>query len=325
MASVDTPEEQKALLRDAVQDRYFALVSEGDSPTAAAAHAIRDVAGKATLLPQELSPVPEVDTAQRSLKFELEASTAPCASHSSTAPAREVGPVHEVNTAQRSLEFELEGSTAPGASHSSTAPKGFSHSSTAPGLSAQRSSSAADLLEARGFHRNRDTWKTFGIHLPAGRILKSLYGAKVEMPPVQRFSPPTGPPTGLDTYISVNNLKVGSIGLQYRKSMNLFDFCGGAQEFVRWGDCVEGYRIDAGWLQVGDRFLPTTVNNTQLLKRWDGPDAVRAPGIKRQQSLPALRVRPKERPKPELSVGGIPCYRRALDPLAQDITGGRCR
>jgi len=162
---------------------------------------------------------------------------------------------------------------------------------------------------AAGGHRNKDVWKTFGIHLPAGRQLKNLYGGgkldpvpgTLKQPLPRRF----GPPSELDTYMAVNNMSMGTPGLQYRKSMNIFDICKGAQEHVRWGASVEGHRIDANWLRVGDRYLPITVNKVPFLRRWRGPEALRAEGLKRQQSLPPLKKVPKDRPKPHLLVGGV--------------------
>lgn len=263
----------QALLKNAVQSRYFGLVEEGFSPNSAAASAIRDVGSNKATLPGEMFSSDEAsdDAAPRHLRFDVESDPTP-------PHARE----------------------EPIASH-------MQRSGSAPTLLAQSSGSSPQLTG----HRNKDVWKTFGIHMPAGRLLKNLYGGgKVDPVPgslKQSLPRRFGPPSELDTYMAVNNMKLGTPGLQYRKSMNIFDICKGGQEFVRWGDSVEGYRLDASWLQVGDRYLPTTVNSIQMLKRWQGSEALRAEGLRRQQSLPPLKKLPRGRSNPCLSVGGVGC------------------
>merc|ERR1712216_202428 len=111
--------------------------------------------------------------------------------------------------------------------------------------------------------------------------LKRLYGG-ARLDPVPGALKETdkrkiGPSSelGMEVYVAVNNLRCGTAGLQYRKSMNIFDLCKGDQEFVRWGDAVEGHRVDAAWLKVGDRYLPTVVNKIQLLRPQRGSEYLR--------------------------------------------------
>lgn len=277
--------QQQAELKNAVHSRYFALVSEGSSPTSAAVNAIREIGSQARPLPVESPPLAEAEmTAPRSLRFD----------------DVEITPLH-ADQATGSVSMQ--------------------RSSSAPGLSAgtQAPTPVVAGREAGGLHRNRDVWKTFGIHLPAGRCLKRLYGGGFDGPvpgslkslgtsmtPSRHKRSPADMAAGTDTYMAVNNMGLGTAGLQYRKSMNLFDLCKGDKEFVRWGDAVEGHRVDACWLQVGDRYLPTTVNKIQLLKRWQGKEVLRAEGLRRQESLPPLRAPPKDRSYPKLMVGGVP-------------------
>jgi len=263
--------EQQELVKSAVKERFDDLVARGSSPTSAAASAIRDVRNKATSKESG-----SADEAQQG-------TTPPAHATSEDATARLLRFHHEENTST------------------------MQHSSSAPTL---HGSHAAGSGRAAVGHRNKDVWKTFGIHLPAGRLLKNLYGGGFDgaVPGTLKHYPPrrVGPPSEVDTYMAVNNLKVGTAGLQYRKSMNIFDLCKDGEEYVRWGDFVQGQRVDASWLKVGDdRYLPTTVNKIQLLKRYDGPATSQFEGLRRQQSLPPLKKRPKDRATPQLSVGGI--------------------
>jgi len=264
-------QEQKGLLKAAVQDRYFALVEGGVSPNSAAVDAIREIGSGS------------------------QASQSPQKTRASAATGE---------TASRQLRFESpEGDTTAS----------LQRSISAPGLTAtlkppDASTSSAGGMDSNGHHRNRDVWKTFGIHLPAGRSLKRLYGGGFDGPvpgSMKGSSKHNGPPTELDTYIAVNNLQAGTVGLRYRKSMSIFDVCGGEHEVVRWGDAVEGHRVDACWLKVGDRYLPTIVNKVQMLKRFRGPEVLRAAGLKRQQCLPPLKKGPPTRSSPQLLVGGV--------------------
>jgi hypothetical protein len=260
-------------LKSAVQTRYFELVSEGTSPNSAAANAIREIGSLASRSQEDLARTTDVDkTAPRQLRFDLEGKT-PSMSRSASAPS-----VSAV------AQPEPEGSFV---------------------------SKLRDRKKSEP-HPNRDVWKTFGIHLPAGRSLKRLYGgAKLDPVPgalKEAARRHLGPPSELDTYVAVNNLQCGTAGLQFRKSMNIFDLCKGEQEFVRWGDAVEGHRVDAAWLQVGDRYLPTVVNKIQLLKPWRGPEAKRTEGLERQRTLPPLKRVPSDpfSRGAQLHVGGVP-------------------
>merc|ERR1719506_2597486 len=98
------------------------------------------------------------------------------------------------------------------------------HSSSAPTL---HGSHAAGSGRAAVGHRNKDVWKTFGIHLPAGRLLKNLYGGgKVDLAPLSlKPSRRVEPPSEMDTYMAINSMNLGTPGLQYCKSMNIFDVC----------------------------------------------------------------------------------------------------
>lgn len=276
---------QQALLRNAVQSRYFAYVEGGSSPNSAAASAIRDVgANKGTLLSGELnSSDVSSDCAPRHLSFDP-----------TSDPTSEEEPIED----ERHVGRMQQSSSAP--TLSAAAGLGGTGRDTAKQMARTR-----DSPQPTG-HRNKDVWKTFGIHMPAGRLLKNLYGGgKVDLAPVslkQSLPRRAGPPSELDTYMAINSMKLSTPGLQYCKSMNIFDVC--QKEFVRWGDSVEGYRVDASWLQVGDRYLPTIVNRVQMLKKWHGSEALRAEGLSRQQTLPPLRKLPRERSCPQLSVGG---------------------
>jgi len=308
---VATPKTQ---LKNAVQSRYFTLLEEGSTPNAAAALAIRDV-GKQAMHSSDGS---SDDAAPRHLRFE-EDSPVMSLSPNNDALLSDVSERCEENSPL--LPQEELGSTSAQHEFSSSAPGCMQSSSSAPHLQIGSLCEASDPLQPSGIrggrgsppagHRNKDVWKTFGIHLPAGRLLKNLYGGgRISLDPVPRTlkqSPPRslGPPSELDAYMAVNNLTVGTPGLQYRKSMNIFDICKGGQEFVRWGHSVEGYRVDAAWLQVGDRYLPTTVVGKQVLKRWQGSEALKAEGLQKQKSLPPLRKLPRVKSSPQLSVGGV--------------------
>jgi len=299
---VATPKTQQAMLKNAVQSRYFTLLEEGSTPNAAAAIAIRDVGSKAI----HSSDGSSDDAAPRHLRFEEDS------------PLMSLSPKEDALLSDVSERFEENSPLMPQKEFGSTAAQ-HDFSSSAPHLQSGSLGGASDPLQPIGIgggresppagHRNKDVWKTFGIHLPAGRLLKNLYGGGRlhPVPGTLKQSPPRrlGPPSELDTYMAVNNLNVGTPGLQYRKSMNIFDICKGGQEFVRWGDSVEGYRADAAWLQVGDRYLPTTVVGKQVLKRWQGSEALRVEGLKRQKSLPPLRKLPRAKSSPQLSVGGV--------------------
>lgn len=310
--NVATPKTQQAMLKNAVQSRYFTLLEEGSTPNAAAAIAIRDV-GRQALHSSDGS---SDDVAPRHLRFE-EDSSALSLSPVDDALLSDVSERCEENSPL--LLQEEFGSTSAQHEFSSSAPGCMQSSSSAPYLQGGSPGGASDPLQPSGIrggrdfpaagHRNKDVWKTFGIHLPAGRMLKNLYGGGRlhPVPGTLKQSQPRrlGPPSELDAYMAVNNLSIGTPGLQYRKSMNIFDICKGGQEFVRWGDSVEGYRLDAAWLQVGDRYLPTTVVGKQVLKRWQGSEALRAEGVMRQKSLPPLRKLPRATSSPQLSVGGV--------------------
>lgn len=141
---------------------------------------------------------------------------------------------------------------------------------------------------------NRRLWKTFGISLSAGRTLKSLYSDKLsgEKPRERRKTP--WPPGQQDTYIAVDSLQTGSPGLHYRRSMHFSDVC---PDFIPWGHLVQGDRVDACWLRVGNLFLPTEVHNLRLLKLHEGPkDPARThvPALGRSCSLPAIRGSDKQ-------------------------------
>merc|ERR1712039_1075169 len=106
----------------------------------------------------------------------------------------------------------------------------------------------------------------------AGRLLRNLY------------TPPYDPshtagsgtwkarwPPEPDTYVAVNGLGVATHGLHFRRSMHLHDPPCGLPEFVPWGACVQGDRVDACWLKVDKLYLPTNVNGITTLQRWQGP------------------------------------------------------
>jgi len=280
--SQDARSEQE-VLKSAVHSRYFELVEEGVSPNSAAANAIRAVGSGSKALPAS-GELPSSDDADNTaLRRETQ---------------EDIGRMLSLDDADNTaLRREPEEDTGR-----------MRLSSSAPVLTSLQAGGGREPPQPSG-HKNKDLWKTFGIHLPAGRLMKNLYGgAKLDPVPgtfKQSLPKRLGPPSELDTYMAVNNLKVGTAGLQYRKSKNIFDLCKGGEEFVRWGDSVEGHRVDAAWLQVGDRYLPTMVNNIQMLKRWQGPKVLRAEGLRRQQSLPSLRKGPKEKFNPKLSVGGV--------------------
>jgi hypothetical protein len=281
---------EKELLKHAVQSRYFALVSEGTSPNSAAASAIREIGSQS----RESSNEPGLFSEEKTIE------TTQLPANVSSRCEVEEGPL------PRLLTFDTE--DAVRMQRSSSAP-GLSATPHAPLVANSLAGGSCNAGRHPGAHRNKDVWKTFGIHLPAGRSLKRLYGgAKLDpVPGAIKKRPPkhVGPPSEMDIYIAVNNINAGTAGLQYRKSMNIFDICHGEKEYVRWGDTVEAYRVDASWLQVGDRYLPTVVNRVQLLKRWTGPEKLCSEGLKRQYSLPPLRGPPPEVRRPQFCVGGI--------------------
>lgn len=132
---------------------------------------------------------------------------------------------------------------------------------------------------------NRNTWKAFGIDSQAGRSLKALYSEYQSPKPTAK-----GRPAKLgekETFVAVDNLQAGTPGLHFRRSRHLKDVSHDPRDYVPWGECVKGERIDACWISVEGRFLPVEVQNIKLLRRWQGPGD--PPRIGHSNSLPDLR------------------------------------
>mmetsp|Transcript_129447 Transcript_129447/g.224798 ORF Transcript_129447/g.224798 Transcript_129447/m.224798 type:complete len:504 (+) Transcript_129447:127-1638(+) len=140
---------------------------------------------------------------------------------------------------------------------------------------------------------NSNTWKTFGIHSPAGRSLKRLYEKYVPPRPLASGNGFKARwPPGLDTYVTVNALGACNHGLRLRNSMYLSDICTDPLAVVPWGASIQGDLVDACWLKVGNLYLPASVNGVRLLKRWAGPGPPPTPhslSLGRSSSLPAIR------------------------------------
>lgn len=140
----------------------------------------------------------------------------------------------------------------------------------------------------------RNVWKTFGIDSRAGRTLKRLYNSDYcpETYPSRGHARSRRRPPEHDTYVAVNALHGLSAGLHFRRSMHLPDLCKDPHQHVPWGACVQGERMDACWLKVGDLFLPTEVGSVRLLRKWQGPGDPPQAGsadLVRATSLPAIR------------------------------------
>mmetsp|Transcript_100086 Transcript_100086/g.298701 ORF Transcript_100086/g.298701 Transcript_100086/m.298701 type:complete len:418 (-) Transcript_100086:125-1378(-) len=183
-----------------------------------------------------------------------------------------------------------------------------------PSIKTAQAAVAAAASAAAGYQAdNTQLWKTFGIDSPAGRILKRLYSI-----PYDASKPQESPKKGLrikttwppepDTYVVVNGMRALTEGLHFRRSKNIRDLCHGHNDYVPWGASVQGERVDAAWLKVGERerFLPVEVNGTRLLKRWDGtgphPKAPQGSLVK-ATSLPDLRLPCKPAVRARVLVG----------------------
>lgn len=139
---------------------------------------------------------------------------------------------------------------------------------------------------------NRHLWKAFGIDLPAGRKLKTLYGGG-KLDTVAKTKKPTHSSLyDEEAFEVVNGLQSGCAGLQFRRSTNIFDICRGAGEFVAWGEIVRGIRVDACWLKVGDKYLPVEVNKVRFLRRKHLPPSPKMHSG--SQSMPDLSQHRKE-------------------------------
>jgi len=148
----------------------------------------------------------------------------------------------------------------------------------------------------QGIHK--EAWKIFGIELPAGRRVKTLYN-RTDMTPISPSKTPfTHRLPDKELYVAENTLNTASHGLQYHRSLSMLDMCPGRRDYLKWGSVVCGVRVDAGWVKVGTRYLPTTVASKRVLRCLDTAEVDAKPQItapysplvlNRACSLPALQ------------------------------------
>lgn len=81
------------------------------------------------------------------------------------------------------------------------------------------------------------------------------------------------------SFIADNSLlRAPTGGLTYRRSKNIADVLSGSG--AKWTSIVEGVDENDGWVRVGDKFLPTTLNDCRVLVPKDEFDARSASGAK---------------------------------------------
>lgn len=252
----------KSSLKSALHDRHAVLVSEGNSPNAAAAKAILEA--KELLLVASTNGTVEQALKAAQAKQEHEDEQLEQAALSSLPPLVPHAKVASLN------EIQVEDTSTMQ-------------------LPAVMKPSAETTLKSSSKNPNCDTWRHFGMGTSAGRLLKSLYNNPNRVPMGSKSSSSHLPNIGLKRHLihhpHATNSTHGSEpleyetfiveqparGLAFRRSMNMADVDkrGKDSPFVPCGEYVQGERVDASWIKVGDRFLPTTVNSIRLLRRVD--------------------------------------------------------